>query len=51
MEHEQTIGEQIKERAERLADLALEELRRRGVSEAEIEKIRAGMKRPPKSRN
>lgn len=49
MEHEQTIGEQIREKAEKLGNLALEELRRRGVPESEIQKIRAGMKRPPKS--
>ncbi|HLG89354.1 MAG TPA: hypothetical protein VKZ79_19420 [Alphaproteobacteria bacterium] len=40
-------GEDLRKKAERLRDLALEELRRRGMSESEIKEIRTGIKERP----
>jgi len=49
MKNGKESGEDLRKKAERLRDVALEELRRRGVSEREIKEIRTGVKeRPPK---
>jgi hypothetical protein len=40
-------GEDLRKKAERLRDIALEELRRRGMSESEIKEIRTGVKERP----
>jgi hypothetical protein len=43
-------GEDLRKKAERLRDVALEELRRRGVPEDEIKEIRTGIKERPKTK-
>ena len=40
-------SEDLRKKAEHLRDMALEELRRRGVPESEIKEIRTGIKERP----
>ena len=47
MKNGEGSGEDLRKKAERLRDIALEELRRRGVSESEIKEIRTGIKGRP----
>jgi hypothetical protein len=48
MKNGETTGDEIRRKAERLRDAALEELRRRGTPESKIREIRTGVKERPK---
>ena len=50
MKNGKDSSEDLRKKAERLRDAALEELRRRGVPEDEIKEIRTGVKERPKKK-